>query len=639
MWFAFGSASSKSRFSRTRRQSHRSHKHRVRPQVEAMEARRLLTVAFQPVYGPEQTFDNDWNGLATSLKSPNIYPIFWGSYWQSNPAAVTALASAFAAVTESAYLSGTAQYNTSGNATLMGDFGHQIYSTSVNNDVYVDGSNVQGTISPNSGVFTSDPISQEVENIINNPSSGIPNPTQLGATPIYVVITPPSVQVKGINGFNEPADNYSGWYHEVAWVAAQPLSTNANAVNQDLTTMIFSHEIAEAMTDPNGTNAGTSISPGPGNSFPGNTSAGAAEFPGQICDNEPNNNYYYRVGGPAGAMVMAFWSQYNPDPGYYIVPDGNSLTMQIDPNPWTNLAFNGGSLVINANQSGVPSNFVGQQQISIGSVQMPGNNLLNAPAGTPGVQVVMDGETFDFEPGQITAIQLNGGSVTQTINLTVNSLPAGVNVAVSGGSVNWKLKVVDNAYSAPTAGGGPTILVTSSSVTADGTVIQFGPSFNLSSLEVDSGESTVTVQSTRSNTPVTIVGGPDVYLVGCSSAVSIKEAGSVIVGAGVDSLAGSLTLIGALVSVTNCGSLTVDDTNDQTHNPIAISGTAILYGPLNHPLVTIDDSVEQLTIDAGPGTQHISLDISNDTPTTIIPLGPCTVSLVPASGNLAHHRQ
>jgi hypothetical protein len=631
----------------------RQRRRQVKLHLESLEDRVVPTVLFKPVFGPEAI---DSGTVSSALSNPNIYPIFWGSFWQtqSGNAAAQALARDLAAVTESDYLSGTVQYGTDGHATLMGRFGNQIYSGAADlyppeNDLCIDPSQPPAQI-PSANPPWGDPVGDEVENVISNPgTTGIPNPSHLNETPIYVVITGPSIMPAGnFAGFNEPADVVSSSYHDVVWVRTKTNGTDPIGLDQDFTTRVFSHEIVEAMTDPLISVAGTQIGPGvPGvNTFPATgTSAGDAEW-GQICDNEPNNNYYYRVRYPVGAIVQAFPTQ-NQETDY-IVDDGNSLTMEIDPNPWSGskLAFHGGTLVINADQYGgifgtsaVPVNFVGNQTISLSSVQMPGDNPLGAPTGTLGVAVVMDGEKFDFEPGQITGIQVDGGNTVQTINLTVNPLPSGVGVAVAGGNVDWNLKLVDGNSASHSDS------ITSSSVTVDGRTIPFGPSFTPKSLEVDT-QSTLTVQNTPSNTAVTANGdtvfldacssavtasGNTVFLAACSSAVTING-GDVYVGWGGNILKpGSLAPIGGPVFVNGASNLFVDDWGDLTHNPFTITSTEILYGPKNNPLVTITDSPAKRTILAGPGTQNISLDITNQIPTTIEPLGPCTVSLV--SGN------
>jgi hypothetical protein len=346
------------------------------------------------------------------MVSPNVYPIFWGSWWVDNRTLANQITASFATIAQSGYLSGTEQYLTDGVANVM--------------PAYIDYAN-DGNLPSQVCPGYNNPASTEIENVLYNEASGIPTPDddQNPNTPIYVVITPPSVSCTTANGFNEPG------FHEVTdldvreeiWVATQ---ASGGVVNPDITTRTFSHELVEAMTDPFGPApflAGEQVTPD--TSFPSNTSAGKPES--QVADNEPNNNYVYRLGGPGGALAQAYWSDAYPagPTNQYVVPDGNSLIMQINPDPWVpnsngNLAFKGGTLVIDANQPGLPPGYAGHQVITLDNVTMPGG---------PGVQVVMDGESFAFEPGQITSIQLNAANDSEII--AVDGLPPGVPVTLS----------------------------------------------------------------------------------------------------------------------------------------------------------------------------------------------------------------
>src|ERR1700722_16545102 len=58
---------------------------RVRLEVEALEDRLAPTVAFKPIFGAEKTFYTHGTGFPTTLVAPPVFPIFWGSYWQSPP--------------------------------------------------------------------------------------------------------------------------------------------------------------------------------------------------------------------------------------------------------------------------------------------------------------------------------------------------------------------------------------------------------------------------------------------------------------------------------------------------------------------------------------------------------------------------
>ncbi len=400
--------------------------------LEALEDRVVPTVAFTPVYGAEQAHYTHGTGLAGTLNNPPVYLIFWGSYWETNPTAVRNLTDDFYEVIANsvgpyagAYLSGIEQYKASG-AYLQADANPAYAQVAgfVGITSYIDGTNdPPATVSSNPQL--GDAVSNEVEQLINNSGGVIPDPGHTPQTPIDVVITPPTVGgVNGQDSFNEPSDSGTGRYHDVVWVDTQALVTDPSGLNQDVTTSHFSHELVEAITDPNGVVGGYHVDAGSQWTQGGNN---------QICDFEAGN-YFYRVGTGsvnAGVVCEAYWSQYGPDPGNFIVPDGNSLTMTVQPDPWVNSSFAGGTLVINAKQSGIPASYVGKQQISLNAVQMPGDNLLGA-ATTLGVEVVMDGQKFDFEPGEITRVQLDAGNDPETI--TVSNTVPGVPVHINLGS-------------------------------------------------------------------------------------------------------------------------------------------------------------------------------------------------------------
>ncbi|HLJ95960.1 MAG TPA: hypothetical protein VKU02_22490, partial [Gemmataceae bacterium] len=379
----------------------------ARPAIEAMEERLVPTVAFKPVFNGEAVYPFP----SGYLKDGDIYPIYWGSGWQNIQAAENQLDFALSQVVDGYggdFFRGLDQY-------AGGDA-----SASYN-------ARRTDTSAAPSTVFTNfpwgDPVMDEAHKLMNNGT--VPNPGQTKPfPPIYVVITDPSVTMNGANGFNEPGSlNFDHW---IVWVSTNFQLGSSTTLNLDFSTQVFSHELAEVITAPS---TGTRVKPG--STFPGNTTAGSAEDPGQIADNEPNNNYVYRIGGPSGQLVQAYWSNSSPDAGYYIVTDDNTYNMEIDPNPWTLngnnlLAFSGGTLVVNTNQPGVPAN----QDFSIDTVQMP--------TGT-GMQVIMDGDRYDFEPGQITSIQLDTANDSESIQ--VNSTLPNVPVTITLGSGTYQVNI------------------------------------------------------------------------------------------------------------------------------------------------------------------------------------------------------
>jgi hypothetical protein len=384
-----------------------------------------LTVSFTPVFGNETKHYTP--SVVSYLKDPPIYPIYWGPYWRNDPAAITEIDLKLDYVVEGlggAYLRGIDQYTKGGGAGS--------YSSGSR---YVDAFQPPASVSPNPPL--GDAVTTEVSNLIN--SNRVPAPWQVYATPIYVVITDPSTSSPGRDSFNEP-DGLGSSYHEVIWLSTQ-YGPDSSGLDDDLTTRSFSHELVEAMSDPYNVGGGTWVSPGP--SFPSDSSAGS---PGaQPADNEPNNNYVYRLGGPYGTLVQAFWLDYGFTKDY-IVEDGNPVNMQIQPNPWSN-AFSGGTLTIDTDQpANIDPKYLPHQYISLSIVQMPDNTTGLFPDAAPttkaALQVVMDGQTFNFEVGQITAVELHAANDTESID--INGVPSGVPVTVKLGSGNYDIGIGGN---------------------------------------------------------------------------------------------------------------------------------------------------------------------------------------------------
>jgi hypothetical protein len=409
-----------------RRQPSRRRKNAARLTVEALEERQVPTVLFKPLFGAEASSHPESRvcltnfNVCSSLQSPNIYPIFWGNYWLENPAAKQ-LADAFSKIVESGYLSGTTQYLTDGLAKVM--------------PAFVDLANdVPSQIGPG----YNNPASLEIEHVLYD-ENRLPKPDEApnATEPIYVVITGPDVAGAGDNGFNQPGFHTvpDADVREEIWLGTR--LTPGGQLDLDYTTRTFSHELAEAATDPLGPvgllsplgiNGPSGEQVAPGSGFTGNTSAGGLE--NQIADNEPNNNYVYRLGGPTGVLAQAYWSDAD---NQYAVPDGNSLSVQIKPDLWSpngngQQAFSGGTLVVDANQPGVS----------------PGNHVITLdtytnPAGQQGVQVVMDGQSFAFEPGQINNIEVKSADDSETI--AVDGALSGVPVNIDLGTGQYVVKL------------------------------------------------------------------------------------------------------------------------------------------------------------------------------------------------------
>jgi hypothetical protein len=144
----------------------------------------------------------------------------------------------------------------------------------------------------------------------------------------------------------------------------------------DSTTKVFSHEVAEAITDPHG----DAWQVDPRNSSNWN----------EIGDNEAQN-YSYRLNG---YLMQSYWSQ--ADQAYF-VPDGNSQQFWV----------NNGTLNLYGDQFGANWN---------DSISIDVN-------GSGGVYVNMNGEVASFDPGQISFIDIFARGGNNTINVYNTNVP------------------------------------------------------------------------------------------------------------------------------------------------------------------------------------------------------------------------
>jgi hypothetical protein len=176
----------------------------------------------------------------------------------------------------------------------------------------------------------------------------------------------------------------------------------------DSTTVVVSHELAESMSDLD-PNSGINVTPG---ANWGKTGLGVGS---EIGDNEPTGwRYTYRLVSPYGVLVQPYWSQQD---GAYIVPDGNTQVVGLNP-IWNGTSFTGTyTLTVNGDQAG-PIN----------------DNLQINTTSTGGIQVTLNGEVFAFDKGRITAINVGLRGGTNIID--IEKTPAGVPTTVNLGNGN-----------------------------------------------------------------------------------------------------------------------------------------------------------------------------------------------------------
>jgi hypothetical protein len=429
--FAFRKFFAKSKQPRrtTTRQARRSAR---RPLVlEPLEARLVPTVVFDPQFSKETVPA----GPYTVLNSPTVYLIFWGTGWGSGnlpgPSAVNTLTTDARAVLSSAYFGGLSEYGNVGTPVFGGAW------TDSTSDPPA-GFNV-GT----PGALTAD--QGEIATAITNNPSWSPLLTQV---PIYVVI--PVGGSSGING--------QGTWILPGTTAALPIhicsvggaSDSSGNTVQDWFTQTYSHEVAERITDP--TDPGgvrvnyptdpfypgyyspvwldVNNSPSPNPWDPGFQDQPYANNSTQIGDGEQEiggqAHYGYRETGivdgkQVQVKVQSFLSAKTLDEsgnaGAFVVPDGNSETIYLDP-IWATGTIPGSNPAINGPYFTGNYNLViwGDHQSSTAA-----DDVITINANDAQVKVTLDGQNFlldtFYDGGQIKNIRVEAGGGTNTINL------------------------------------------------------------------------------------------------------------------------------------------------------------------------------------------------------------------------------
>ena len=166
---------------------------------------------------------------------------------------------------------------------------------------------------------------------------------------------------------------------------------------RDACSLIFSHELAECMTDPGG--RGYEVNPG--KSWPGPTSNSK-----QIADYE-GNTYSYRL--PNTVLVQPYWSR---NDNAWLVTDGNAQTMNVKPN-WTGQSFNNYDVTING----------GQLAGSEGDSLVIGKDAY-------GLTMTLNNERFQMDSGGIrTATATTSKGLVQ-----INDSPTMTGITINGGT-------------------------------------------------------------------------------------------------------------------------------------------------------------------------------------------------------------
>jgi parallel beta-helix repeat protein len=383
--------------------------------LERLEDRVVPTIVFEPYFGAEPTS----YGGGPVLSNTPVYLIFWGyQYWGT-----------LAGIEYAAKL--TSALKSELNSPLYGNLKQYTDNSGhTTGPAYVEGywiDNVTpGPLNPPYS-FSDSQLHSVVNDAISNwLYSGIFQPLVTeaadgGHEPIYLVFTPPLVSSQkgvGVSGYHSDFNawyNYGGFpYNEnVVYGWAGEFAGNSSGFGpqnfQDFATVVASHEIGEALTDPL-----------IGDQNYGITAASGANFPSpgtdEIGDFEPESGggYTYRING---SLVQALWDK---GAQAFTVSDGNSQNFTITPQ-WTyntGYHYTGNKLTVQGDQLGANYN----------------DTVTINKASNGGLTVTLNGQTAAFDPGQITSLEVDTGGGSNTVNIL--GLPTNTPTTIVGDGVD-----------------------------------------------------------------------------------------------------------------------------------------------------------------------------------------------------------
>jgi hypothetical protein len=476
----------------------RPEKARPRLGLEQLEDRTVPTIVFGPRFGAETLVPPTGGGTHyTTLSSPTVYLIFWGSYWSTTAGienANTLGQNVARTILGSTYLSGLTEYGSNGRAV----FGAQ----------WIDPRSAASD--PPAGFNAGDPASattvqNEIVHAIDDPTSPIFAPafhTAITSSPIYVVVTDPN-HAGSSGGYNVPG-TYTTTNTAINMISVGTRSSGM----ADRFGRTFSHEMAERMSDPTEDGHGVEVYPPTGipSNLLTNPSRPATDPSNlsQIGDNEPEPSgqphYSYRIGGASGVTVQPYWSNAFQA---FIVPDGNSQRFNLAPS-WQVDTIGGVTT----------ATFNGTYALTINGDQLASHNdTIFLDVVNNGAQVTLNGQTVRFDPGAISQVEVYTGSGVNTVNVLGTVTPVTIHAEGTdtinvgkGGRVGGVLRAVTVQGSSRTTlnvddSADPTnqaVIVSASAVTFQGvTKVAYGLS-TLNSLTVHggAGNDTISVPST-----------------------------------------------------------------------------------------------------------------------------------------------
>ena len=181
---------------------------------------------------PDYTVTSTTDGGGLVLTSVEVAAIFWGSYWSKTSPAPSptsdAYYQAFTGLVTGPYLTGLRQYRGAGPGTMLGKF-------------------INDSTDPADGYSDGDVVDMLTKFFDNNPS--VPAPAS-GHQRFYAVVTPPGIN-NGLSGDlgQHQSITYKGVKAYYCWVDSIGGLTDSSS---DGVVNIFSHELAEACSDPDG---------------------------------------------------------------------------------------------------------------------------------------------------------------------------------------------------------------------------------------------------------------------------------------------------------------------------------------------------------------------------------------------------
>jgi hypothetical protein len=333
-----------------------------RPQLELLEDRIAPTILFGSTAGKTLV-----SGSGPVIAHAHVDLIFWGTGWNSGsgPALRTNMQTAVDSILAGPYMSGLSQHRGIGNAIRTR-------------------SDPITTSSPGA-TFTDDQVNTMVGTNIGNHT--LPDPSTDSQLLYMVVPQPGSLTGTSLNGEHNFGTAGSTRFH-YGWT----LDNGA----LDTLTNLFSHELAEAVTDPEGT--AITVSP---------ADAGTSGW-FEIGDGAAQN-YVYRLNG---YLVQSYFSQATAS---YDVYTGQAQNFVVTGDGNRVVTVNGGQLT------------------------NPNDVITLDRSAANGVRVTLNGEVAQFEPDtRITDVFVNTQNGNDIVNIeaTMAGLPTTLNLGNGDDTAN-----------------------------------------------------------------------------------------------------------------------------------------------------------------------------------------------------------